>query len=82
MANKTQADNIKLIRRLDIMDGSVSEHSTLNFTKGTIHSKRFVDNDNETLLNELKEYNVTDIYKMKRKQDNTLYQHGYNSPNI
>ena len=55
---------------------TVSEHSTLNFTKGTIHSKKFVDADNETLLNELKEYDVTGLYKMKLKQDNTLVNMG------
>ena len=76
MANRTQADNIRLIRRLDGMDVTVSEHSTLNFTKGTIHSKRFVDADNETLLNKLKKYDVTDLYKIKRKQDNTLVNTG------
>ena len=50
------------------MDVTVSEHSTLNFTKGTIHSKRFIDTDDETLLNELKKYDVTDLYKMKLKK--------------
>ena len=45
VANKDQADKIKQTKRLKNVEVMVKEHSTSNFMKETIHSKRFVDTE-------------------------------------
>ena len=43
------------------MDVIMNEHSTLNFTEETIHSKIVIDTKDEVLLNRLKKY-ITDLH--------------------
>ena len=40
--------------RLNNIDVTVKEHSTLNSTNGTIHIKRFGDTEDDAQLSELK----------------------------
>ena len=76
VANKEQSDRIKIMKKLNGLNISVSEHKTLNCTKGTIHAKRFCDLDEEELLADLAEDHVTDIYKIKRREGDSLINTG------
>ena len=76
VATKDQANKIKQIKRLNNVNVTVIPHSTLNYTKGTIRCKRFIDIPEETLIEEMKEENVIDIYKVKRKEQNELVSTG------
>ena len=76
VANKEQSDRIRQMKKLDGRNISVSEHKTLNYTKGTIHSKRFCGLDEETLLAELAKDHVTEIYKIKRREGESLTNTG------
>ena len=58
VVNKDQAHKIKQIKRLDNVEVTAKKHSTLNFTEGTIHSKKSVYTEDDTLLSELKKYDV------------------------
>ena len=69
---KEQANKIKAIKQINKVKVTVIEHSSLNYTKGTIRCKRFIDVPDETLIEEMKEYKVIDIYKIKRKEQNDL----------
>ena len=46
----------------------VQKHSTLNYTKGTIRSKRYIDIDDNTLIAEMKKDHAVDLYKAQRKE--------------
>ena len=70
--NKEQSIKIKQIRKLNNLDVVVNEHNTLNSTKGTIYSPRFVSMDDDELLEDLAKYNVTELYKIKKKTNNEL----------
>ena len=76
VANKDQAEKIKHMKRINNVEVTVKEHSTLNFAKWTMHSKRFVDTEDDTLLSELKKYDITEIYKIKRNESNILVNTG------
>ena len=70
--NKEQATKIQQIKYLNNVSVSVIEHSTLNFTKGTIRCKRFAEVSDDVLLEELRNASVTELYKIKRKEGNEL----------
>ena len=74
--NKEQSDRIRRVKKLGGLNVSVSEHKTLNSTKGTIHAKRFCDIDEKELLAELAEDHVTDVYKIKRREGDSLINTG------
>ena len=76
VANKEQSDRIRQIKKLGGFTVSVSEHKSLNSTKGTIHSKRFCDLDDEVLSAELAKDHVTEIYRFKRKEGDSLINTG------
>ena len=69
--NEQQSEKIKQIKKICQIEVNIAEHQTLNYTKGTIRSKRFVEEEESKLLEELSRYNVTEIYKIKRKKDET-----------
>ena len=75
-ANPQQSQKIQQIKKLCQIPVDVSEHKTLNYTKGTIRSQRFANEDEDSLLEELSKYNVTEIYKVKRKINETLENTG------
>jgi len=74
--DRDQSTRIKQIKRLDGIPVTVSEHGSLNYTKGTIRSKRYVELPETTLVEELTQSNVTEVYKMKRKIDGQLVNTG------
>ena len=74
--SKEQATKIKQITNLTNINVIVQEHSTLNYTKGTIRCTRFVDVSEDILIEELNQYKVTEVYKIKRKQQNELINTG------
>ena len=76
VANNDQSNRIRQIQKLNGHKINVSEHKTLNYTKGTIHSKRFCELDETSLIEELSQSQVTDIYKMKRKENGNLVNTG------
>jgi len=55
---------------------SVSEHSTLNFSKGVIYSNDLRNIEEEIILQELKSQNVTEIRKIKKMDNNELKETG------
>ena len=75
-ANQLQSTKIVQIDKLHNTEVIVQEHPTLNRTKGTIRSERFAKLSNEALLGELSKFNVTDIYKMQKKEGNTYKNSG------
>ena len=74
--NKEQSIKIKQIKKLNNIDVVVNEHNSLNSTKGTIYSTRFVSIDDDELLEDLAKYNVTELYKIKKKTNNELTNTG------
>lgn len=54
----------------------VEENNTLNFTKGTIQSKRFAEVADKILLDERKKSDVTELYRIKRNERNELKHAG------
>ena len=72
VANSDQANKIKQIKRLNNVNVTVIPHSSLNYTKGTIRCKRFIEIPDETLIEEMKEESVIDVYKIKRKERGEL----------
>ena len=66
----TNADQSQRIRQLKTLGGctvSVDAHKSLNYTKGTIHSKRFCKREDNELLEELASCNVVSLYKMQKR---------------
>ena len=45
----------------------MQQHATLNKTRGTIFSKRYAELQDERLFPELAKYDLTAIYRAKRK---------------
>ena len=76
VASKEQSDRIRQLKKLDGCTVSVLEHKYLNSTKGTIHSKRFCDLDDETLLADLAKDHVTEIYRIKRREGDNFTNTG------
>ena len=54
------------------MNFTVIPHSSLNYTKDAIRCKRFIEIPDETLIEEMKEESVIDVYKIKRKERGEL----------
>ena len=67
VATLDQSTRIKQIRKIDNVEVEVQEHATLNKTRGTIFSKRYAELPDERLFPELAKYDVTAIYRAKRK---------------
>ena len=68
VTNKKQAikiQQIKIINRVKVM---VQNHSMLNYTKRTIRRKHYIDTDGDTLISEVKEDHIIDLYKVQRKE--------------
>ena len=76
VASGDQATKIKQIKSLNNISVTIQEHSTLNYTKGTIRCRRFIDVPEDTFIEELKLYNVRDMYKIKRRQQSQLINIG------
>ena len=76
VSNKDQAAKIQPIIRLNNVNIMVQKHSTLNYTKGTIKSKLYIDTDDTTLLAEMKEDKVIDLYKVQRKEQRQYIKTG------
>ena len=76
VSTREQSAKVKYIRRLDGTPVNVKEHTTLNTTKGTIRCKRYLGLEDARILEELKKYDVTEIYRMKTKVDGELTQTG------
>ena len=76
VSNKEQANKITQIKYLNNIKVMVQTHSSLNSTKGTIRCNRFIDTPEDTLLEELKCYDVTEVYKIKRKEQDRLVNTG------
>jgi len=74
--NVEQSNNIKLLRGLDGTDVAITEHGSLNFTKGTIRSRRYVDVADDRLMEQLRTQDVTEIYRMKKKINNEFVHTG------
>ena len=72
VANQEQSARIRQLRALNSKQVTVEEHHFLNFTRGTIHSKRFINKEEDELLQELANQNVTKIHKVKRKINSSL----------
>ena len=75
----TNADQSQRIRQLKTLDGctvSVEAHKHLNYTKGTIHSKRFCKREEDVLLEELASSNVVSLYKMQKRIEGDLQPTG------
>ena len=72
VANMEQSARIRQLKVLNNKQVKVEEHHFLNFTRGTIHCKRFINKEDDELLQELANQNVTKIYKVKRKINNSL----------
>ena len=53
----------------------VQKHSTLNYTNGTIRSKRYIDTDDDALISEMKDH-VIDLYNFQRKEQGEYVKTG------
>ena len=71
-----QSQKIRQMTKLNNKDITIIEHPTLNFTKGTIQAKRFLQHDDQELLSELSKFGVVSIYRKKRKINNILTETG------
>ena len=63
--SKEQATKIMQIKCLNNINVMVKKHSSLNYTKGTIRCKKFIDVAEEILVEELKHAKVMEVYKIK-----------------
>ena len=66
----------KIMQMTCLNNVKVKEHSSLNYTKGTIRYKRFIDVAEDILVEELKHAKVTEVYKIKKKQQNEFVNTG------
>ncbi|KAH8250661.1 hypothetical protein KR032_012125, partial [Drosophila birchii] len=75
---KNTLQAMKLLRMKTFHDFpvSVSEHSSLNFSKGVIYSNELRNIDEQTILEELKTQKVTEIRKIKKMERNELKETG------
>jgi len=71
-----QSSNIKRLRSLCDINVTIAEHSNLNFTKGTIRSKRYAEIDDARLMEQLRNHNVVEIYRMKKRINGDLTNTG------
>ena len=76
VANKTQSMKIIQIKKLDNLDVVVTPDPWLNYTKGTIRSELYCEIGKDALLDELKEFKVTDIYKQTKKVNGEIRNNG------
>lgn len=68
---KKQAEKLYTIKHLsDTIHVQVHEHPTLNQSKGTIFCREILVCSDDEIKEGLKEQNVTDIYRMKKKKPN------------
>lgn len=75
--NKKQADKLCLIKLLGTdINVKVYEHPTLNQSKGTIYCPDLIYDNDEVILNELKSQLVTEVIRIKRKNNNKLIDTG------
>lgn len=75
---KTKLQALKLLKLTIFHDFpvSVTEHKTLNFSKGVIYSNELRNIDNEEIIKELKPQNVTEIRKITKMENNTPKETG------
>ena len=74
--NEAQSRKIKHLTKLNSFRVTVTPHKSLNYTKGTIHSKAFSELDDEILLKALEKSNVVSLYKIKRRVNDILTPNG------
>lgn len=70
--NESQSKNISKLKKLDKTPVTVEPHKTLNTIKGTIYYRNHPNYSTQELLDELKKYNVSEIYQTKRRINGTL----------
>lgn len=74
---KKQAEKLYKLKSLsDEIQVKVSEHKTLNLSKGTIYCRDIIVSTDDEIKEALKEQNVVDIYRMKRRVDKILVDSG------
>ena len=76
VANKTQSLKIVQIKKLDNLDVVVTPDPWLNYTKGTIRSEVYCEIEKDILLQELKKFEVVDIYKQTKKVNGEISNNG------
>ena len=54
----------------------VQKDCTLNYTNETIRSRSYIDADDDTLISEIKENHVIDLYKVQRKEQGEYVKTG------
>lgn len=67
---------IKLISLCPTIEMDISEHPTLNFSKGVIYSNDLRGIPEEEIIKELSSQNVCDIKKIMKKYENSLCETG------
>lgn len=55
------------------LDVTFEAHAVLNFSKGTIFCHEIIKMSNEEIINNLKDQNVTDIYRFQKRNENNQF---------
>lgn len=75
--SKKQADKLFTLKQLnDTIHVTVSEHPTLNQSKGTIFCRNILACSDDEIKDGLKEQHVSDVYRMKKKTKEGLVDTG------
>ena len=69
---KEQSLDVVKLKRLDTTDVTVEPHKHLNSVKGTIYYRNQPNYSPEEILEELKQYGVTEIYQTKKRISGNL----------
>lgn len=69
---REQSLNITKLKKLDTTNVIIEPHKTLNTTKGTIYYRNHPKYTPDDLLEELKRFNVSEVYQTKRRENGTL----------